>query len=64
MTKVLNKIKGYKTYIVCVLMLLVALIHLISGDITFMQFLSDEYVLQAAGFAGLRHGFSTTKTND
>ncbi len=50
-------LSGKKTYIIATLLVLVALVHLATGDITFATFLSDPYVLvllNGLGLASLR----------
>jgi len=52
-------IKGYKTYIVATLMSMVALVHLLSGETTLVEFVTDPYfilLLEGLGLAALRHG--------
>lgn len=48
---------GYKTYIIAILMVLVALVHLATGDITLLQVVGDPYLLvllQGLGLGALR----------
>ena len=50
---------GYKTYIVAALMVLVGVVHAISGDTTLTQLLNDPnllVVLNGLGFGFLRAG--------
>ena len=52
---------GKKTYIIAGLMVVVALINLISGDISLIQFVQDPnliLILQALGISFLRAGVS------
>ena len=55
----MEALKGYKTYIIAILMALVAITQLFAGDISITQFVNDPYfilLLEAAGIATLRHG--------
>ena len=49
----MNFIKGYKTYIVAGLLVAVALVHFISGDINLATLLNDPYVLVLLNGLGL-----------
>lgn len=52
-------LKGKKTYIVAMLMSAVAVVNMISGDMTLVQFVSSEHVmtlLEAVGLGTLRAG--------
>lgn len=54
-------LSGKKTYIVAGLMVIVAVINLVSGDISLMDFLTDPnliLLLQALGIGFLRSGIS------
>lgn len=49
----MNFLKGYKTYIIATLLVLVAVVHFVTGDITLATFLSDPYVLVLLNGLGL-----------
>ena len=52
-------LKGKKTYMVAGLMVLVTGLQLLTGDLTFQQFIMSEHIttlMEAAGFATLRAG--------
>lgn len=49
----MNFLKGYKTYIIAVLLVLVALVHFATGDITLATLLNDPYVLVLLNGLGL-----------
>lgn len=52
-------LKGKKTYIVAGLMVVVAVVNMITGDMTLIQFISSEHVmtlLEAVGLGTLRAG--------
>lgn len=58
----LNYIRGYRTYIVAGLLVLVSLVHLISGDISFTQFLGSSdllILLNGLGLGALRAGLTS-----
>ncbi len=53
----MDKFKGYKTFIVSGLLVIVGLINLLAGDISLTQFLSSPdllVILGGLGLAGLR----------
>jgi hypothetical protein len=55
----MNWLKGKKTYIVCILMAVVSLMHLIAGDLTLIEFINGEQVMnlfEALGLTTLRAG--------
>lgn len=57
----LRAIKGYKTYIIATLMTLVAVVHLLTGDISLVEFVQDPYfvlLLEGLGIAALRNAIS------
>lgn len=57
----MNFLSGYKTYIIAVLMVLVALVHFGTGDITLATVLNDPYVLvllNGLGLGALRSAIS------
>jgi len=57
----MNFLKGYKTYIIATLLVLVALVHFATGDITLATFVSDPYVLvllNGLGLGALRSAIS------
>lgn len=49
----MNFLKGYKTYIIAVLMILVALVHFATGDTNLADVLNDPYVLVLLNGLGL-----------
>ena len=54
-------LRGKKTYFVSGLMALTALSHLVTGEITFLQFVTGEHVttlLEAIGLGTLRAGIA------
>jgi len=55
--QVRSYLKGKKTYIISAIMIIVPLLNLIIGDITFVEFINSEQVmllLGGGGFAALR----------
>lgn len=51
-------LQGYKAYIVAVLMVAVALVNLLTGDISLLEALNDPYLLvllQGLGLGAVRH---------
>ncbi len=55
----MNWLKGKKTYIVSILMFLVSSINLITGNISFNEFISSDsmtLLLEAMGLSALRTG--------
>ncbi len=57
----MKALAGKKTYIIAGLMVVVALINLVSGDISLVEFVSDPnliLILQALGIGFLRAGVS------
>ncbi len=53
----MNFLKGYRTFIVATLLVLVGLVNLLTGNITLIQFAQSPdliVVLNGLGFAGLR----------
>lgn len=64
MKKVIDFLKGKKTYIIAVLMAAVAVCHVLSGEMSLMDFLHSEALnnlLSAFGLATLRAGIGTQK---
>jgi len=54
-------IKGYKSYIIATLLVLVSLINMLTGDLTIAQALQDPnllILLNGLGVAALRNGLS------
>jgi hypothetical protein len=52
-------LKGKKTYIISALMAVTSLVHLITGDLTLVEFLNGEQMInlfEAFGFTTLRAG--------
>ena len=61
----LNFLQGKRTYIISILLGLVAVIKMLSGDMTFTEFLNSEslsQLLAAFGLASLRAGVSKSGT--
>ena len=59
----MNWLNGKKTYIIATLMVLVSLVKLITGDMTFADFFSSNDInvlLQALGISALRSGISNS----
>ncbi|MBC8287636.1 MAG: hypothetical protein H8E42_09225 [Nitrospinae bacterium] len=55
----MNWLKGKKTYIISALMVMTSLIHLVSGDLTLVEFLNGEQIInlfEALGLTTLRAG--------
>jgi len=55
----MNWLNGKKTYIISALMVLVSLVHLVTGNLTPMEFISSDHMmnlLEALGFTTLRVG--------
>lgn len=60
----MNWLKGKKTYIIAGLMVLAALVHLLSGDIGFVEFATSEHLstlLEGIGLGTLRAGVSANR---
>ena len=56
-------LKGKKTYIVAALMVLVAIVNFLAGDMGLVELLQDPYLmvlLNGAGFAALRAGVANS----
>jgi hypothetical protein len=54
-------LKGKKTYIIAGLMVLTSLVHLLSGDMGFVEFVTGEHLntlLEGVGLGTLRAGVS------
>lgn len=49
----MNFLKGYKTYIIATLLVLVALVHFAAGDTNLLQLLNDPYLLVLLNGLGL-----------
>jgi hypothetical protein len=49
----MNFLKGYKTYIVATLLVLVSLVHLATGDISIIEFIKSPDVLVLLNGLGL-----------
>ena len=55
----MSYLKGYKTYIIAFLMVLVALVQMANGEMGLQAFLNDPnllLLLQGLGLGALRHG--------
>lgn len=55
-------LKGKKTYIVSILMVLASFVQFISGDMDMVEFMTGEHVmtlLEAAGLSALRSGITS-----
>ena len=55
----MEKLKGKKTYIVAVLMFLTSLTHLLTGEMSLVEFAASEHLntlLEAIGLGTLRAG--------
>jgi hypothetical protein len=55
----MNWFRGKKTFIVSGLMAIASLVHLISGDLTFVEFVSSDHMMNlfnAMGLSALRTG--------
>ena len=55
----MNLLKGYRTYIIAALLVLVSLINLLTGDISIVEFLNSPdllVLLNGLGLATLRAG--------
>ncbi len=55
----MNWLNGKKTYIISVLMVVVSLMHLVTGDLTLVEFLGGEQMtnlFEAVGLTTLRVG--------
>lgn len=60
-TKLESLVKGKKTYIVAVLLVVVSLLDVVTGDMTVSQLLEDQnllVLLNGLGLAALRAGVS------
>ncbi len=56
-------LKGKKTYIIAGLMVLTSLVHLLSGEMSFVEFFTGEHLntlLEGIGLGTLRAGISQT----
>ncbi len=56
-------LKGKKTYLIAGLMVLVSMLHLITGDMSLAEFVTSEHVntlLEGVGLGTLRAGVSKT----
>lgn len=49
----MNFLKGYKTYIIAALLVLVALVHLATGDTNLLQLMNDPNLLVLLNGLGL-----------
>lgn len=49
----MNFLKGYKTYIIAALLVLVALVHFVTGDTTLIQAVNDPNLLILLNGLGL-----------
>lgn len=60
----MNWLNGKKTYIVSILMAMVSLMHLMAGDLTLVEFIKGEQVInlfEALGLTTLRVGVGKQK---
>jgi hypothetical protein len=60
----MNWLNGKKTYIVSALMALTSLVHLVTGNLTLVEFISSDHIMtlfEALGFFSLRAGMGTWK---
>lgn len=49
----MNFLKGYKTYIIAALLVMVAVVHFATGDITLLELVNDPYMIVLLNGLGL-----------
>ncbi len=60
----MNWFRGKKTFIVSAIMAMASLVHLISGDLTLVEFVSSDHMMslfEAMGLSALRTGIGQSQ---